>query len=89
MPLTFVNNLSWWPDVAVNVMNSHPLCEWFENRIELSNKVIFPLFWRDFSFDIYLRGIFTGVLVLGLVFITFRKFSFQECTSELVNHLLP
>ena len=27
VPLTFVNNLSWWPDVAVNVMNSHPLCE--------------------------------------------------------------
>ena len=27
VPLTFVNNLSWWPDVAVNVMNSHPSCE--------------------------------------------------------------
>ena len=48
VPLTFVNNLSWWPDIAVNVMNSHPLCEYYENRTELSNKVIFDLFGGTF-----------------------------------------
>ena len=70
VPLTFVNNLSWWPDVAVNVMNCHPMKTGPNYRIKL-----FSLFLEGLSFDIYLRGIFTGVLVLELVFITFRKFS--------------
>ena len=40
-------------------------------------EVIFPLFGGTFHLilGIYLRGMFTGVLILGLVFITFRKFS--------------
>ena len=35
-----------------------------------------------------LRGMFTSVLVLEFVFITFRG-RFQQCTSEIVNHLQP
>ena len=35
-----------------------------------------------------LRVMFTSVLVLEFVFITFRG-SFQQCASEIVNHLQP
>ena len=44
VPLTFVNNLSWWPDVAVNVMNSHPMKTGPNYRIKL--------------FSLFLEGLF-------------------------------
>ena len=54
VPLIFVNNLSWWPDVAVNVMNSHPMKTGPNYRIKLFSLFLEGFFiWYLFERDIY------------------------------------
>ena len=71
-------------------MNSHPLSmkpgpHYRINFMSNIFEVIFPLFGGTFHLikGIWLRGMFTGVLVLGLVFITFRKFSTIRVLSRI------
>ena len=75
-------------------MNSHPLSIKTEPNYRINFmsqyfEAIFPLFGRDFHLieGICLRGMFTSVLVLGLVLL--HSGNFQQCTSELVNPLQP